>query len=250
MRYIFSARNASALQTFVCGNVLLAFDFDGTLAPIVSQPGRAAMRSGTRTLLKRLASECACIVISGRSRKDVGRRLRGVGLREVVGNHGIEPWGSSKKLAQTVRAWVPLLQERLGALSGVVIEEKQFSASVHYRHARHKRAAIRAIHEAATTLRGARLVGGKQVVNFVPRGAPDKGHAVEEARRRGSHDKVVYVGDDETDENAFAVMRNRRSLGIRVGQKRTSLARYYIRNQGEMDRLLASLIAACRQKAR
>jgi trehalose 6-phosphate phosphatase len=246
MQYIFSGRNAPLLKKLTQGHVLLAFDFDGTLAPIVSTPDGAALRSGTRSLLTKLAARCDCIVVSGRSRKDVRKRLRGVALKEIIGNHGIEPWGSSKKLAKAVRTWIPVLHERLRTLSGVVVEGKQFSASVHLRHARHKRAAIRAVHEVAATLRGARLVGGKQVVNIVPRGAPDKGDALKEARRRGSYDTVVYVGDDETDEHAFAVLRNRRSLGIRVGNKQTSLARYYIRNQKEMDRLLSFLIASCR----
>jgi trehalose 6-phosphate phosphatase len=249
MRYILSPRHAAVLAKFTRGRSLLAFDFDGTLAPIVSQPGKAAMRHRTRGLLKALAAQCDCMVVSGRSRDDVKGRLRGVGLKEVIGNHGIEPWESSKQLARTVRAWIPRLEEALQEFPGVLVEGKQFSASVHYRHARHKSAAIRAIHEAAATLRGVRVVGGKQVVNFVPWGAPDKGHAVEAARRKGRYDRVVFVGDDETDENAFAVLRNRQSLGIRVGRKDTSLARYYVRSQGEMDRLLALLIAARDQNA-
>ena len=247
MRYILSPRHLPVLAKFTRGRSLLAFDFDGTLAPIVSRPGNAAMRPRTRALLKKLAARCDCMVVSGRSRSDVKEKLRGVGLKEVIGNHGIEPWGSSKQLAKTVRAWIPRLEEALQDFPGVLVEGKQFSASVHYRHARHKGAAIRAIHEVATKLRGVRLVGGKQVVNFVPRGAPDKGHAVAAARRKGRYDWVVFVGDDETDEHAFAVLRNRRSLGIRVGRKGTSLARYHIRNQREIDRLLASLMAACDQ---
>jgi trehalose 6-phosphate phosphatase len=249
MRYILSARNLPLLASFTRTRSLLAFDFDGTLAPIVSKPGQARMRAGTRVLLKKLAMRCDCIVVSGRSRDDVKNRLRGIGLKEVVGNHGIEPWGSSKQLAKTVQAWIPRLEEALQGFPGVLIEGKQFSVSVHYRHVRHKSVALQAIHAAAATLRGVRLVGGKQVVNFVPRGAPDKGRAVQTAKRRGRHNRVVFVGDDTTDENAFAVLRNQRSLGIRVGKKQTSLARYYIRNQGEIDRLLVALIAACDQQA-
>jgi len=115
--------------------------------------------------------------------------------------------------------------------------------SIHYRKARHKRKAITAIKRIAKALLGARLIGGKQVINIVPKGAPDKGLAVERERRRQHYDKVIYVGDDETDEHAFAMVRTGRFLTIRVGPKRSSLARFHIRNQKEIDRLLASLIA-------
>jgi trehalose 6-phosphate phosphatase len=208
----------------------------------VPEPDRAAIRARTRRLLKTLAQLYPCIVVSGRSRRDVRRRLGGIGFKEVIGNHGIEPGGSSKALARTVQAWVPRI-EKLTTIEGVVLEEKQFSVSVHYRKVRRKKPAIQAIRKAVKALPGAHLVGGKQVINVVPRGAPDKGRAVEGLRRKRKYDHVIYVGDDETDENAFAMERTRRLLGIRVGAKRSSRARFYIRDQREIDRLLASLIA-------
>jgi hypothetical protein len=55
---------------------------------------------------------------------------------------------------------------------GVVIEDKTYSVTIHYRHARYKRRAIRAIVGAVRRLRGSRVMGGNQAVNIVPRGAP------------------------------------------------------------------------------
>ena len=243
MRHILSVRSRPIVEKFAPGNVLLAFDFDGTLAPITSEPDRAVMRGITRKLFHSLALKYPCIVVSGRCRADIRRRLRGIGLLEVVGNHGIEPWDSSPALAQTVKTWIPLLKQRLKLLPGVMIENKQFSISVHYRKARRKKIAIKAIKQAAKTLPGAHLIGGKQVINFVPQGSPDKGRAVETARRKHHCDRVIYVGDDETDETAFALAQRGHVLGIRVGAKRSSLADFYIRDQREMDRLMSSLIA-------
>ena len=85
-------------------------------------------------------------------------------------------------------------------------------------------------------------MGGKKVVNVVPRGAPDKGLAVKRERIKRRCDKVVYIGDDETDEKVFALGRSGRFLTIRVGAKRSSLARFYIRNQREIDELLKSFV--------
>jgi trehalose 6-phosphate phosphatase len=242
MRYILAPRNRPILEKFTSGKVLLAFDFDGVLAPIVSDPDRSAIPPSTRKLLQKLASRYPCIIVSGRGRADVGRRLRGIGFQEIIGNHGIEPWASSHALAQRVAAWVPVLRQKLERFRGIVLENKQFSVSVHYRKERNEKEALKAIIEAARRLPGASLVGGKKVVNVVPRGAPDKGLAVERERRKRRCDKVVYIGDDETDEKVFALGRSGRFLTIRVGAKRSSLARFYIRNQQEVDRLLQSLI--------
>ena len=243
MRYILSARSGSVLKKFASGNVLLAFDFDGTLAPITSEPDRAAISPGTRRLLRELTAQYPCIVVSGRSRADVRRRLRGIGFREVIGNHGIEPWDSSPAIAEIVRTWVPLLKKRFELLQGVIVEDKKYSISVHYRKAHRKEKTINAVKQIAKTLAGARLLGGKQVINIIPKGVPDKGLAVKRERRRQHCDKVIFLGDDETDEAVFALPRRDRFLTIRVGAKRSSLSRFYIRDQKEVDPLISSLIA-------
>jgi trehalose 6-phosphate phosphatase len=243
MRDILSERNRPILKKFVSGNVLLGFDFDGTLAPIVANPDEVAIPGGTRKILRQLASRYPCVLVSGRGREDVRRRVRGIGFQEVVGNHGIEPSNSSRAIAQTIRGWLVLLRPGLKGLPGIAIEDKTFSITVHYRKARLKKRAVKTIIQAAKHLAGARLIGGKQVINIVPKGAPDKGHAVLQEMRKWHCDCAIYIGDDETDENAFALSENSRLLGIRVGVRRSSLADFYIRDQKEIDPLLKVLIA-------
>ncbi len=92
MLYVLSRKSKTLLRELTASKALLAFDFDGTLAPIVDDPGRARMRSRTRRLLRRLASAYPCAVISGRSRADLRERLAGTGIRRTIGNHGAEPW--------------------------------------------------------------------------------------------------------------------------------------------------------------
>ena len=242
MRYILSATNHPILKKFSSGNVLVAFDFDGTLAPIVSKPHKAALRPVTRKLLKSLTSLYPCIVVSGRSRDDVRRRLAGLEFREVIGNHGIEPWNSSRKMARAVQAWLPILKKGLEHLHGVLLENKQFSVSVHYRHARNKKRVLKTITDIARSLPGARLVGGKLVINVIPEGARDKGLAVKRACQEIHCETVIYVGDDQTDEDAFVLARRGRFLTIRVGATKSSFAHFYIRNQMEIDRLLKILL--------
>lgn len=242
MRDILSRTHREVLQQFAWSKVLLAFDYDGTLAPIVRDPERAAMRDSTRGLLVEVAKRYPCIVISGRSRPDVGRWLSGVPLRQVVGNHGIEPWQATRPLMDEVSRCAPLLGKCLASLKGVHIEDKSFSISVHYRRSREKRKALAAILEAARGLGPVRVIGGKQVVNILPEGAPHKGMALEKERERLGCDTAIYVGDDQTDEDVFALDQPGRLLSIRVGARKASLAPYYVRNQAAVDVLLDVLI--------
>lgn len=242
MRHILARANREVLQQFACSRVLLAFDYDGTLAPIVADPEAAAMRPSTRGLLTEVARRYPCVVISGRARADARRKLGGVGAVEVIGNHGIEPWQSSRESLLAVRRWQPLLTRRLASVQGVVIEDKVYSVAVHYRLSREKKKARAAIRQAAADLGAVRLIRGKLVVNILPVDAPHKGIALEKARARFGCDTAVYVGDDETDEDVFALDQPGRLLTIRVGEKRDSQAAYFLRNQAEIDRLLRALL--------
>jgi trehalose 6-phosphate phosphatase len=242
MRHILSASNRPVLVKFAGPKTLLAFDFDGTLARIVSDRDQAAMRRSTKTLLVKLAARSPCVVISGRALKDVRLRLRGVRMQGIVGNHGIEPWSTLPAIRKTVRSWLPLLQRSLRQFPGAVIEDKEFSITVHYRDTPHKRKVREAVAAAARKLGGVRLLGGKQVVNVMLDGTPHKGIALERELRRLGCDKAIFVGDADSDEDAFALHHPERLLTIRIGRKRRSHARYYLRSQREIDRFLRALL--------
>ncbi len=243
MGRILARQNRATLMSFAQSNVLVVFDYDGTLAPIAPTPAQARMRASTRRLLKRTATLYPCVVISGRSLADITRRLAGIPLWSIAGNHGVEPWDAATGYATRVRGWTDLLARRLPPRSGVVVENKRYSVAVHYRNAQDRRRARRAIDDAIADIRGARIVGGKAAVNLVPRGAPHKGIALERARRLLACDTAIYVGDDDTDEDAFRAAPSARLLSIRVGRARRSSADHYLKNQAEIDDLLSALVA-------
>jgi trehalose 6-phosphate phosphatase len=242
VRNILTRANRDVLRQFARSKVVLAFDYDGTLAPIVPEPNQAAMRASTRLLLEEAARFYPCVVISGRAQHDALRRLKGVGTLEVFGNHGVEPWQVSDRFRQAVQRWRPIVQRHLAGLQGVKIEDKLFSIAIHFRQSRQKRRVRTAIRRATGLLGDVRVIPGKQVVNVLPTGAPHKGVALEKARARLACDTAVYVGDDETDEDVFALDQPGQLLTIRVGRKRTSAAAYYIRTQREIDGLLRTLL--------
>jgi trehalose 6-phosphate phosphatase len=252
MKHLLSPRNLPLLERFAWSRALLAFDFDGTLAPIVVDPEAAQMRARTRELLVRAAGLYPTVVISGRTRADTRKRVAGVPLREVIGNHGAErgsePGRRPGREASDVRRWRTLLERQLAALPGVFIEDKGLSLSIHYRQSRQKKRARAAILAAVGAIverqEPVRLMGGKQVVNLLPEGAPHKGMALERARARLACDTALYVGDDETDEDVFALDQPGRLLAVRVGARAVSRATYYLRGQREIDALLGFLIRA------
>jgi trehalose 6-phosphate phosphatase len=250
MKYLLSHDAQAVLARFAWSRTLLAFDFDGTLAPIVAQPERAQMRASTRTRLVTLARRYPCAVISGRGWADVKARIAGVPVVAVIGNHGLEPSKHMRDHEQVVTDWLPRLRRRLGSEPGVEIEDKRYSVAVHYRRSRRKRSA-RALIAAAIAELGpsVRSIAGKQVVNVVPLGAPHKGMALERLRDTSGFDTAVYVGDDVTDEDVFGLDQPGRLLSIRIGKTSATGAAYYLRQQAEIDRLLDRLIALREQPA-
>ena len=94
--------------------------------------------------------------------------------------------------------------------------------------------------EHTAKLEGARVFGGKQVVILAPVNAPNKGDAEAAERDRLSCDCVLYVGDDDNDEDASALPGN--IVSVRVGRKPQTHARYYVRSQNEVDDLLETLV--------
>jgi trehalose 6-phosphate phosphatase len=243
MRDILAKANRSTLSDFSCSSVLLGFDYDGTLAQIASSPQRARMRLATRRLLLQVARCYPCVVISGRTRQDVAGRLRGLPLWQIFGNHGLEPWSGDQEAVSLVREWVRLLRESLAAYPGVVIEDKRFSVAVHYRQVRDKPRVRRIIASVTRGLRQVRVLGGVEAVNLIARGAPDKGTALQYARRALACDTAIYVGDDDTDEVAFASAPPSELLAIRVGGEPTSRAGYRLKTQRDIDRLLQTLLS-------
>ncbi len=99
----FAARS-EVLEQFAWSNVLLAFDFDGTLAPIVREPARAALAAAPGPCSRKPRRLYPTVVISGRARRDAAGRLHGIPVAEIIGNHGIEPWRGDERVVRTVRA--------------------------------------------------------------------------------------------------------------------------------------------------
>ncbi len=238
MRHILAESERPVLEGLARSRSLLGFDFDGTLAPIVSLPDAAQMRETTRAALSRVAARYPVAVVSGRALPDLRGRLEGSAVQVMVGNHGVETAEGSARYLGLVQGWRRALEGRLAGIAGVEVEDKGYSLSVHYRRAPERWSELAAL---VAGLDGARVVSGKMVFNVVPEGAAHKGDALATLCAAEGADVALFVGDDVTDEDVFATTDPARVVSVRVGQWRASRASHYLQHQGEIDALLGVL---------
>jgi trehalose 6-phosphate phosphatase len=239
---LLSREGTEALERIATARALLAFDYDGTLAPYTDDRDAANMRPETRALLQTAAILYPCAVVSGRVRGDVAQRFEGIPLVAVIGNHGAEAgFGPlDKALKAQVDAWHARLAPGVANVPGVEIENKGYSLALHHRRAPSWDEARRRIRELVGGLGGALVIEGNAAVNVLPEGAPTKAEALRELCRRFLLDVVVYVGDDRSDEDAFG--SEVVTVPIRVGPDEASRARYSLVDQAELDELLRTLV--------
>lgn len=244
MNPLFSKDSLRFLEALSFTQTLYAFDFDGTLSPLVSTPAGASVSRITALLMQDLCRKVPVAIVSGRSRSDLEERLP-FEPRFIVGNHGLEGLGvrrsSMDEAKRACDRWrASLERRRLGA--GVEVEDKTYSLAIHYRRSRNKRSARTEIREVIEKFwPKPRLVLGKSVVNVLPQGAPHKGIATLELMRRAGTRSALYLGDDDTDEDVFGIP-DPRIMTVRVGYKRLSQARFFIDRQSQINQVIRTLL--------
>lgn len=247
MKPLFGAEGEAALAEALQRRPLLAFDFDGTLAPIVPRPDDARVAPEVSRRLAELALRLPVAVITGRRVDDVRTRL-GFEPDHVIGNHGAED-PQAVDGAALVRA-LDEARERLQddpsglAAHGVWVEDKGASIAVHYRQATDPVEALGEIMRRVGPLApDVSIVGGKMVVNLMAANAPDKAVALASLVARTGADGAVFVGDDINDEPVFA-RGEPNWLTVRVGRDHaSSAARFYVEDTAGVARMLERMLA-------
>jgi trehalose 6-phosphate phosphatase len=205
----------------------LFLDFDGTLIDIAPRPDAVVVDPALPALLARLAraTEGALAIVSGRHLDDVDRLLAPCRL-PAAGLHGLMRRDAQGRVTTTAVDGTLLARARtaLGTFAmanpGIVLEDKGLTIALHYRQAPASEAAARAVVAAIVAALAGRveIQEGKMVLEIRATGA-DKGSAVEafmaEPPFRGR--LPVYVGDDLTDEHAFATVNRLGGRTIKVG---------------------------------
>lgn len=225
--------------------LLVVVDFDGTLAPIVEDPARARPATGSTEVLERIAAlgDVSVAVLSGRTLADL-RRLTGAPHGVIlVGGHGAELDDASPQLSDETTVVLDKLTADLDQIverfPGAKIERKPTGVAFHYRNvdsSEHAGAAAAALE--LTVPESLVMIHGKCVVEWTGSGI-DKGDAIRQLRRRSAADGVLFVGDDVTDEHAFAALEPT-DVGVKVGAGDTAAA-YRVGGVDDVVRLLRLL---------
>jgi trehalose 6-phosphate phosphatase len=237
----------SGLSQLADDAMLLAFDFDGTLAPLVPQRDAARMRPATAVLFAAVCARYPTVVISGRARDDVLARLGLARPLAVIGNHGREDGSGNATDHEADRALMRRAIALLAPLLGgpLDLEDKTWSLSLHIVAAPGTPAPGELLATATALLQplasALRVQPGHRVINVVAATAPHKGQALATLLRDRPAARALFVGDDVTDEDVFRAALPG-LVGVRIGYTPDSAAAYYLPTQHDIDRLLAHLI--------
>jgi trehalose-phosphatase len=227
--------------------LLVATDYDGTLAPIVADPEAARPLRESVVALRMLAAlpNTHVAVVSGRALRDLARVMGEPEDVHLVGSHGSE---FDPDFAQSLPGEALALRDRVfseltgiaGAVPGARVEPKPASIAFHYREVSEPaaQAGIRAILEGPGSLEGVFTKHGKKVVELGVL-STHKGTALSLLRQRVGASAVCFVGDDVTDEDAFATLGGP-DLGVKVGDGETQ-APLHVSDPEAVARLFANL---------
>ncbi|MEZ0112153.1 trehalose-phosphatase [Catenulispora sp. EB89] len=229
--------------------LLVVCDYDGTLSPIVADPAKAVPRPESVRALRALAdlADTTAGVISGRALRDLAA-LSGLPAEvHLIGSHGAEfDAGFAHALDDETQALRQRLQaelERLvGRSPGVLLELKPASIAVHVRRAEPTIGAsvLEAVRTGPAQWDGVQVTEGKAVIELAVV-ETDKGEALDMLRRQADATAALFVGDDVTDEKAFARLTGP-DVGVKVGHGET-LAEYSIPDTEDVAVMLDYLLA-------
>ena len=225
--------------------LLVACDYDGTLAPIIDNPDEARPLRESVAALRQLAAmpDTHVAVISGRALRDLAALSRLPEEIHLVGSHGTEfDVGFADDLSPEQR---DLRDRVLGELNdiarrdhGFIVEPKPAGVAFHYRKAEPEIAAI-AVEDVLSgpgSRDGVHVKTGKMVVELSVLDL-NKGDALDRLRTDVSAEAVIFAGDDVTDEDAFARLTGP-DLGLKVGPEPT-LARGRLHDPQSVAQMLA-----------
>ena len=229
-------------------NLFLFLDYDGTLTPIVSTPDLALCPSEVKATLVKLRDlpKVSLAIISGRSLEDIREKVGVPGII-YVGNHGLEienPAGMHKKKLSANRQReynniVQTLKESLKEIPGILFEDKGPILTVHFRNAppEYFPGITQVLEETLEKWKDRwNIAYGKMVFEIRPKVDFNKGKAVQEILRRSATPGIlpIYLGDDQTDEDAFRILKGK-GITVFVGDSRLTLgADYYLKDSSEV----------------
>jgi trehalose 6-phosphate phosphatase len=229
----------------------LFLDIDGTLLEFEDHPDLVRAPGSLIEMLKEVseALEGALALISGRPLSDIDRVFQ-PWQPFAAGGHGAEVRGpDGMRLHHVDEQLVAALRREadaeLAKVPGVWIEDKGYGFALHYREHPERQAEVVALaHDIATRSKGALETQPGSFVEELRPAAFDKGLAIDELMPQGQFRgrRPIVVGDDRTDEFAFAAASRHGGVSILVGPRDDTVARYRIADPEGVRSWLAEIV--------
>lgn len=236
--------------------LLVALDFDGTLAPEVDDPERARALPEARAAVLRLLQmpNTRVALVSGRALDSLERVSELPDNALLIGSHGIEirlddpedRFSLSTKEQHNFEVLHDVLAEVADSIDHVWLEPKPAGFALHTRLATEENSRVAhlvARKETAAEISGLTVRDGKNVLEFSVR-STTKGEAIQHLREYTSATAVFFAGDDVTDEDGFAAL-SPDDLGLKAGAGST-LANYRVAGPVQIAQAI-SLLADLRE---
>lgn len=241
--------------------LVLAFDYDGTLTPLVAHPRLAALDPAVRTTLAQLAAlpRVTVGVVSGRGLDDLIGMVGLSGL-SYSGSTGLELYLAGRRsipdAATEQKALLESLghtvQERIAAWPGAWLEQKPFGFTVHYRQvalAQHSPLRVQILGLLQPYAAALHILEGPLALEIVPAIAHDKGSALRALVANDGVEPamVLYAGDAANDEPALVAATELGGIALGIGSESPASAVYRLPYPAALAQLLAALAVALLQ---
>lgn len=242
-------------------------DIDGTLAPIVANPGDAQISPRCREWLHALMAEGVVVALLTGRPLETARRMTGLDDAVYAANHGLTVWIDGRdETSDVVRGCMPVAQQIFNetaaiAVNGVFVEVSGPNLAFHYRRAADPTTAREAILSAIAASRAAaryRSREGRKVIELRPPLDIDKGTALTDLVRRLKVAALVCLGDDQTDIDMFRATAKLREDGLPTASiavdseeatpEMLASADYFVRGIQGVEAFLGNLLTALRRE--
>ena len=257
MPHLLNIWSVVSRQLLSSPRVLLLLDYDGTLTPIVARPEIAILPDEVRRSLEELVDNERFVVgvVSGRELAELEGLVAIPGLI-YAGNHGLEMSGLGMDFVHPeALGFIELLTEIAGVLEQelkdvpkVLVHDKKLTLSVHLRNVLDSYvgkvdSTVTAVVEAYAADGQIKITRGKKVLEVRPNIGWGKGEAIEKIRQDcGDNPVPMFFGDDQTDEDGFAVVQNANGIAVYIGPPRQETkALHQLESPAEVAQVLALL---------
>ncbi len=229
---------------------MIFLDFDGTLVELADRPGGVSLSDEGQRHVERLIERWPTTLLTGRALADI-MRLAPLDRLSYAANHGFEilmhgmpePYHVAPDVTSAMDVAAAELRRMLADCRGVEVENKRYSVAIHYRRAAMQHSVVEAAVDAVIWNQPSlRRAAGKMLLEVRPAVEWNKGHALQWVLQQlGDGGSLpIVIGDDETDEDAFAAA-SPLGITVRVGESARTNAAYFVASIADVYEVLDRL---------